>query len=182
MPEPQQWGIRASSSTYITAHSNTGSQTQGSNLQPHGFWSDSFPLRHDRNSCFPFFFNWSIIDLQFCVNFRYTAKWFKDSQNPNDAHLFQATFTRAMLYFQKRIRRALWSTSCPLLLLHLPSSSLSSSSPSSSQQLLFTECLLYASDLHVITFNPKSTMKETLLQSLCYFWGNWSSKWLRNSK
>ena len=41
--------------TYTPAHSNTGSLThseqgQGSNLPPHGYWSDSFPLSHDGNS------------------------------------------------------------------------------------------------------------------------------------
>ena len=44
-PEPQQRQIRAASATYTTAHSNTGclttEQGQGSNPQPHSFWSDS---------------------------------------------------------------------------------------------------------------------------------------------
>ena len=36
------------------AHGNTGSLTQGLNLQPHGSQSDSFPLHHDRNSSISF--------------------------------------------------------------------------------------------------------------------------------
>ena len=60
MPQPQQCQIQAAFATYTTAHSNAGSlpteQGQGSNFRLHGCWSDSFPLNHDGNSFFSFYF------------------------------------------------------------------------------------------------------------------------------
>ena len=54
MPKPQQHGIWALSVTYTTAHGNAGSLThwarQGSNLSPHGYLLDLFPLSHSGNS------------------------------------------------------------------------------------------------------------------------------------
>ena len=49
-------------------------QSQGSNLRPHGYQSDSFPLSHDGNSSKSFFFSLDKVDLQYCVSFKCTAK------------------------------------------------------------------------------------------------------------
>ena len=58
-PQPQQCRIQDVSVTYTPAQGNAGSLSpdrgQGSNPQPHGSQSDSFPLSHDGNSkCFQF--------------------------------------------------------------------------------------------------------------------------------
>ena len=55
VPQPQQHWIRATSGTYTTAHRqrwvfNPPERGQGLNLQPHGYWLDSFPLCHNGNS------------------------------------------------------------------------------------------------------------------------------------
>ena len=53
--QSQQLEIQAASAAYTTAHGSAGSPAHwarpGIKLHPHGCYSDSFPLLHNRNSC-----------------------------------------------------------------------------------------------------------------------------------
>ena len=49
-PQPQPHQIWAVSATYTSAHGKPTEWGQGSNLRPHGCWSDSFLLSHKGNS------------------------------------------------------------------------------------------------------------------------------------
>ena len=57
-PQPQQHWIRASSTTYTTAHGNNAPQPsdqgQGLNQHPHGYWLCLLPLSYNGNSVFLF--------------------------------------------------------------------------------------------------------------------------------